>query len=192
MQHHHVALRHDQTVLIFTLGRDALNQAEEPVAPRWYVGAMLKVVGRPELLCCDEVLLIEQCLERFEDKCLVSLGCKFAHSGSPWFCRQRFSLSAGLLLKLRSDGGSRAGVLRVRDGHVCSVRGHTFSDCSANFERAALNERTFPSTFLDIGFSPIPSFTLFADPVSNVGRAVEKGGASCFTSPKEANDLHID
>src|SRR6266436_5804728 len=86
MQHHHVALRHDQTVLIFTFGRNALNQAEEPVAPRWYMGAMLEVVGRPELLCCDEVLLIEQCLKRFEDKCLVSLGCKFAHFGSPWFC----------------------------------------------------------------------------------------------------------
>src|SRR5216683_4050365 len=51
---------------------------------------------------------------------------------------------------------------------------------------------TFPSSFLDIGFSPIPSITLFADPVSYVGRAVEKCGASCFTSPKEANDLHID
>src|SRR5882724_12299929 len=111
MQHQHVALRHDQTVLIFTLGRDALNQAEEPVAPRWYMGAMLNVVGRPELLCCNEILLIEQGVERFEDKGLVSLGCKFAHFGSPWFCRQRFSLSAGLLLRLRSDGGSRVAVL---------------------------------------------------------------------------------
>src|SRR5260370_16438700 len=148
MQHYHVALRHDQTVLIFTLGRDALNQAEEPVAPRWYMGAMLNVVGRPELLCCDEILLIEQGVKRFEDKCLVSLGCKFAHFGSPWFCRQRFSLSAGLLLKLRSDGGSRAGVLRVRGGHVCSVRGQTFSDCSANTAQAAPNQCNLSFQFL--------------------------------------------
>src|ERR1700738_4165709 len=114
MQPPHVALRHDQTVLIFTLGRGALNQADEPVAPRWYMGAVLNVVGRPDLLCCGEVLLIEEGLERFEDKCLVSLGCKFAYFGSPWFCRQRFSLSAGLLLKLRSDGGRRAGGPRAR------------------------------------------------------------------------------
>src|SRR6267154_3573248 len=139
MQHHHVALRHDQTVLIFTLGRDALNQAEEPVAPRWYMGAMLNVVGRPELLCCDEVLLIEQCLERFEDKCLVSLECKFAHLGSPWFCRQRFSLSAGLLLRLRSDGGSRVAVLCVRDDDGRSIRGQTLGDCSTNAARTAGN-----------------------------------------------------
>jgi hypothetical protein len=38
------------------------------------MGAVLNVVRRPELLCCDEVLLVEQGLERFEDKCLVSLG----------------------------------------------------------------------------------------------------------------------
>src|SRR6202023_155480 len=96
MQHHHVALRHDQTVLIFTLGRDALNQAEEPVAPWRYMGAVLNIVRRPELLGCDEVLLVEQGLERFEDKCLVSLGCRLAHFGCPWFCFQRFSLFAGI------------------------------------------------------------------------------------------------
>src|SRR5258708_12487047 len=53
-----------------------------------------------------------------------------------------------------------------------------------------LTRATFRSSFLDIGFSPIPSITLFADPVSYVGRAVEKCGASCFTSPKEADDIH--
>src|SRR5260370_2796622 len=100
MQHQHVALRHDQTVLIFYLGRSALNQAEEPVAPRWYMGAVLNVVRRPELLGCDEVLLVEQGLERFEDKCLVSFGCKFAHFRSPWLCRQRFSFSARLAIGL--------------------------------------------------------------------------------------------
>src|SRR5260370_12213303 len=51
---------------------------------------------------------------------------------------------------------------------------------------------TFPSSFLDIGFSPNPSITLFADPVAYVGRAIEKRNASCFTSPEEANNLHID
>src|SRR5258707_13075609 len=153
MQHQHVALRHDQTVLIFTLGRDALNQAEEPVAPRWYMGAMLNVVGRPELLCCNEILLIEQGVERFEDKGLVSLGCKFAHFGSPWFCRQRFSLSAGLLLRLRSDGGSRVAVLCERDDDGRSIRGQTFGDCSTNAARTAGNEcNLFPSSFLDIVF----------------------------------------
>src|SRR5882672_11140368 len=66
------------------------------------MGAVLNVVGRPELLCCGEVLPIEEGLERFEDKCLISLGCRFAHFGSPWLCRQRFSLSAGLAIRLRS------------------------------------------------------------------------------------------
>src|SRR6266436_1103940 len=156
MQHYHVALRHDQTVLIFTLGRDALNQAEEPVAPRWYMGAMLNVVGRPELLCCDEVLLIEQCLERFEDKCLVSLGCKFAHFGSPWFCRQQFSLSAGLLLKLRSDGGSRVAVLCVRDDDGRSIRGQTLGDCSTNVARTAGDEGNLSFQLLRHCFFPVP------------------------------------
>jgi hypothetical protein len=45
------------------------------------MGAVLNVVRRPELLGCDEVLPVEQRLERFEDKCLVSLGCRFAHLG---------------------------------------------------------------------------------------------------------------
>jgi len=38
-----------------------------------------------------EVLLVEQGVERFENKSFVSLGSRFAHFGSPWFCRQRFS-----------------------------------------------------------------------------------------------------
>jgi hypothetical protein len=38
------------------------------------MGAVLNVVRRPELLGCDEVLHVEQGLERFEDKWLVSLG----------------------------------------------------------------------------------------------------------------------
>src|SRR5260370_39492550 len=54
-----------------------------------------------------------------------------------------------------------------------------------------LTRATFASSFLDIGFSPIPSITLFADPVSYVGRPVEKRGSSCFTRPTETNDLHI-
>src|SRR5260370_34288257 len=66
------------------------------------MGAVLNVHRRPELLGCDEVLPVEQGLERFEDKCLVSLGCRFAHFGSPWFSCQRFSLSAGLVLRLLS------------------------------------------------------------------------------------------
>src|SRR5580658_6050630 len=93
MQHQHVAFRHDQTVLIFQLRRGVLNQAEEPVAPGRYMGAVLNVVGRPELPGCDEVLPVEESLERFENEGLVSLGCKFPHFGSPWLCRQRFSLS---------------------------------------------------------------------------------------------------
>src|SRR5256886_3966567 len=32
----------------------------------------------------------------------------------------------------------------------------------------------------------------FADPVAYLGRVVEKNGASCFTTPEEANNLHID
>jgi hypothetical protein len=51
---------------------------------------------------------------------------------------------------------------------------------------------TFPSNFLDTVFSPIPLISLFANPVAYVWRAVEKRGASRFTSPKEANNLHID
>src|SRR5712675_1414368 len=68
----------------------------------------------------------------------------------------------------------------------------TLGDCSANIAQPPVTRAPFPSSFLGIGFSPIPSITLFADPVSYVGRAVEKCGSSCFTSLKEANDLHID
>src|SRR6266849_6134944 len=50
----------------------------------------------------------------------------------------------------------------------------------------------FPSSFLVIVFSPIPLISFLADPVAYVGRAVEKRGASCFTSPEEANNFHID
>src|SRR6202040_1111946 len=50
----------------------------------------------------------------------------------------------------------------------------------------------FPSSFLVIVFSPIPLISFLADPVAYVGRAVEKRDASCFTSPEEANNLHIE
>jgi hypothetical protein len=33
---------------------------------------------------------------------------------------------------------------------------------------------------------------LFGDPIVDVGRAVEERDASCFTGPKEANNLQID
>jgi len=60
-------------------------------APAVYAHYVENVIRRPELLGRDEVLLVKQGLERFEDKCLVSLGCKFAHFGSPLRCRQQFS-----------------------------------------------------------------------------------------------------
>jgi|HubBroStandDraft_6_1064221.scaffolds.fasta_scaffold2983366_1 hypothetical protein len=65
------------------------------------MGAVLNILRRPELLGCDEVLLIEQGFERFEDECLVSLECRLAYFGSPWLYRQRFPLSAGVVLRLR-------------------------------------------------------------------------------------------
>src|ERR1700722_3174765 len=83
VEHQHVAFRQDQTVLIFHPGRAALNQAEEPVAPWRYMRAVLNIVRRPELLGCDEVLPIEQGLERFENEGLVSLERRLAHFGSP-------------------------------------------------------------------------------------------------------------
>src|SRR5271168_1348505 len=99
MQHQHIAVRHDQTVLIFHPGRPALNQGEQPVAPGRYMGAVLNVVRRPELLGCDEVLLVEQGLERFEDECLVSLECRLAHLGLP---SSAASASRSLVFRLRS------------------------------------------------------------------------------------------
>src|SRR5260370_37607551 len=74
MQHQHLALCHDQTVLIFHLGWGALNPPEQPVAALCYLGAVLSGVRRPELLCCDEVLLRDQGLARCEEECLVSFG----------------------------------------------------------------------------------------------------------------------
>src|SRR4029077_11484923 len=78
------------------------DEIEQSFATWCYVCAVLNVVRRPKLLGCDEVLPVEQSLERFEDKRLVSLGSRFAHSGSPWFCRQRFFLPAGPVLRLCS------------------------------------------------------------------------------------------
>ena len=88
----------------------------------------------------------------------------------------------------KKSGAFERLVLRVRDGHVSSVRG----DAWRLLANAARNEGNLSFQILSRRFSPFPSITLFADPVSYVGRAVEKRGASCFTSPKEANNLYID
>ena len=92
----------------------------------------------------------------------------------------------------KNSGAFERLVLRVRDGHLCSVRGQTLSDCRANATRAARNERDFSFQFPPSFFSPIPLISFLTDPVAYVGRAVEKRDASCFTSPEEANNLHID
>jgi len=40
-------------------------------------------------------------------------------------------------------GGSRLGVLRVRDGHACSIRSQTLRNRCANAARSAGNQRYF-------------------------------------------------
>src|SRR5580700_7649890 len=94
MRYDVIAFCDDQLVLIMERLRHGADEIEQSFAAWCYVCAVLNVVRRPELLGCDEVLPVEQGLERFEDKRLVSLGSRFAHSGSPWFCRQRFFLPA--------------------------------------------------------------------------------------------------
>ena len=54
----------------------------------------------------------------------------------------RDSLSAVAFNRF-DHGGSRVGVLRVRDGHARSIRGQTFRDRCANAPRTAGNECHF-------------------------------------------------
>src|ERR1700738_73885 len=84
-----------------------------------------------------------------------------------------------------------AGVLRVCDGHAPSAARRLAIAAPMPREPPVMSA-IFPSSFLVIVFSPIPLISFLADPVAYVGRAVEKRGASCFTSPEEANNLHID
>src|SRR5580700_5507383 len=114
MRYDVIAFCDDQLVLIMERLRHGADEIEQSFAAWCYVCAVLNVVRRPELLGCDEVLPVEQGLERFEDKRLVSLGSRFAHSGSPWFCRQRFFLPAGPVLRLCSYAKScRKNALRL-------------------------------------------------------------------------------
>src|SRR6266481_5098697 len=100
-------------------------------------------------------------------------------------------LSAGAF-NLLNDRRGRVGTFRVCDGHVRSVRSKTLGDCGTNTARAARNECNLSFQFLRHCCSPIPSISLFADPVAYVRRAVEERDPLCFTSPEETNNLDID
>src|SRR5882762_8152510 len=103
--------------------------------------------------------------------------------------RDRLSASAFNLL---NDRRGRVGTFRVRDGHVRSVRSQTLGDCGTNTARATRNECNLSFQFLRHCCSPIPSISLFADPLTYVGRAVEERDALCFAGPEEANNLYVD
>src|SRR5580700_10790903 len=126
MRYDVIAFCDDQLVLIMERLRHGADEIEQSFAAWCYVCAVLNVVRRPELLGCDEVPSVEQGLERFEDKRLVSLGSRFAHSGSPWFCRQRFFPSCWpgieIMLIRQKLQKKRASTIPSRKALLCANR----------------------------------------------------------------------
>ena len=58
MDHHKVALRHDDAVIPLGVSWERLDEPEEPISSGRNVAAVLDIVGRPELLSCCEIALI--------------------------------------------------------------------------------------------------------------------------------------
>src|SRR5882762_5064211 len=71
MHHDEIAFSHNRSGLIFEGWRKALDEIEQALTIGSNVRAMLDVMRRPELLGSRVVTLIEQRVERFQDKSFV-------------------------------------------------------------------------------------------------------------------------
>src|SRR5260370_22637740 len=74
------SLSHDRSWLILhSVGRKALDQIEQALTTGSNVRAVLDVVRRPKLLCGSIIVLVKECVERFQNEGLVLFGFSLWH-----------------------------------------------------------------------------------------------------------------
>src|SRR5580658_2309288 len=66
-------------MLVFQFWRASLNQIEQPLSSRRYVGAVLNVFRRPKTFGSRVVTFIEQRVKRLQNQLLVFFGSCFHH-----------------------------------------------------------------------------------------------------------------
>jgi hypothetical protein len=71
VDNHPCALGKDQSGFVPECGRGTANEIKKALPPGFDMCAVLNVAGRPELLGCCVVPLVEEGIESFEDKILV-------------------------------------------------------------------------------------------------------------------------
>src|SRR6266849_1998896 len=92
---HKVTLSHDCSRFVLQRWRKALDEIEQTLTTSCDMSAVLNVVRRPELFCGRIITLVEECVERFQDKGLVLFGRSLRHVDS--------FLSLGVLTELMTE-----------------------------------------------------------------------------------------
>jgi hypothetical protein len=75
VDHYEISICNNCSRFILERWRDVLNEVEKTFATRRDVSTMLDVFGRPIVLSCYVVTLVEQCVESFKDKFFFFLSC---------------------------------------------------------------------------------------------------------------------
>jgi hypothetical protein len=71
VDHYEIFISNNCCMFILERWRNALNEVEKTFATRRDVSTMLDVFGRPIVLSCYVVTLVEECVESFKDKFFV-------------------------------------------------------------------------------------------------------------------------
>jgi hypothetical protein len=68
---HEVSLSHDRSWFVLQGWRQALDELEQTLTTGLDMSAVLNVIRRPESLCARIIALVEECVERFQNKSCV-------------------------------------------------------------------------------------------------------------------------